>query len=394
MQMQSLKKKIFIGVGALAVLVGTFTGGALYSALSIRASIQDYWRATNDPRTPNGINFAGYVTIGGVKQWITIRGKDKNNPVLLHLHGGPGTAISDVSYIFMAPLEDSFTVVQWDQRGAGRSNLDPEALIPTMTFDRQVDDASEVLGYLQKRFGREKILVFGQSWGAFIGLALAKKHPEQIAAYMAVGQFNNLRNNGTEATALGLTTAKQRGDKAAIASLAKVPPYPTELRAKNGLSNGAQAKWIASFQEPGANLGLNWYNRTRDEIDTLFTSAALMSPTVTNQQIWNVMFGKAEDYRPLDQLDKAIAEFDGVTIAGGKLDIPYMLIQGKYDGQTPHNDAMLLYNSIKAPYKSFHELPYAAHYVWPEQQGLAFYLLTRELMPFAKPAAGPAWEAP
>jgi pimeloyl-ACP methyl ester carboxylesterase len=392
--MASLKKKIGISVGAIALLTGTFAGGALYSALSIRASVQDYWRTMNDPRTPNGINFSGYVMIGGVKQWITIRGKDKNNPILLHLHGGPGTAISDIAYAFMAPLEDNFTVVQWDQRGAGRSNLDPEKLIPTMTFDRQVEDASEVLGYLQKRFGREKILVFGHSWGTLIGMALTKKHPEQIAAYMAFGQFNNLRQNGAESTALGLEIAKKRGDKSAIEALSKVPPYPTNLRNKNGLSNEKQSKWIHSFQDSGANLGLHWYNHTEADIDSFFPTVALMSPTITNGQVWDVMFGKEPDSRPLDQLDKAMAEFDGVTVAGGKLDVPYILIQGKYDGQTPHNDAMLLYNSITAPYKSFHELPYAAHYVWPEQPGLAFYLMTRELMPFAKPAAGPDWKAP
>jgi pimeloyl-ACP methyl ester carboxylesterase len=392
--MTSLKKKIGIGIGTIALLTGSFAGGALYSALSIRSSIQDYWRTMNDPRTPNGINFAAHVTIGGIKQWITIRGKDKNNPVLLHLHGGPGTAISDISYGLMGPLEDNFTIVQWDQRGAGRSNLNPEKLTPTMTFDRQVDDASEVLSYLQKRFGREKILVFGHSWGTLMGLALAKKYPEKIAAYMAFGQFNNIRQNGLESTALGIEAAKQRGDKVAIAALGKVPPLPANLRDKNGLSNGELSKWISSFQETGADLGLHWYGHNGDDINSYFTTAALMSPTITNGQVWDVMFGKAPDSRPLDQLDKAMAEFDGVTVAGGKLDVPYMLIQGKYDGQTPHNDAMLLYNSIKAPYKSFHELPYAAHYIWPEQQGLAFYLMTRELMPFAKPAAGPNWVAP
>lgn len=98
--MASLKKNIGIGVGTIALLSGTFAGGALYSALTIRSSIQDYWRTMNDPRTPNGINFAGYVTIGDVKQWITIRGKDKNNPVLLHLHGGPGTAIGFMMWFY------------------------------------------------------------------------------------------------------------------------------------------------------------------------------------------------------------------------------------------------------------------------------------------------------
>lgn len=392
--MASVIKRIGIGVGAAALLAVSFAGGAVYSAVTIRASIQNYWTVLTEPRTPDAVNWSGYVTIGGVQQWITIRGKNKNNPILLHLHGGPGTAISDLSYAFMSPLEDNFTVVQWDQRGAGRSDLEPDKLIPTMTMDRMVDDGSEVLAYLQKRFGRERILVFGQSWGTILGMALVKKHPEQVAAYMAFGQFNNLQQNGKEAVALARAEATKRGDKDALAALDKVPPFPTEIYDKNGLSNGKQSQWIQSFQPIGAKMGQHWYNRTPDEMESFFTTAALMSPSITNKQVWDVLRSNGPDERPTNQLSKAMAEFDGLSVAGGKLDVPYILVQGKYDGQTPHDDAMLLYNSIKAPYKNFIELPYAAHYIWPEQPGLAFYKITKELMPFAKPAAGQGWEAP
>src|SRR4029450_655614 len=71
--------------------------------------------------SPNGIDEAKYVEVGGIRQWITIRGEDRNNPVLLFLHGGPGDATNPWGYAGFRSWLKAFTVVQWDQRGAGRT---------------------------------------------------------------------------------------------------------------------------------------------------------------------------------------------------------------------------------------------------------------------------------
>ena len=392
--MASVLRRVGISAGILGAIALVFLAGAVTSAFAIRSSVQRYWTVMTEPRTPNAVNFAGYVTIGGVQQWITIRGKDRNNPVLLHLHGGPGTAVSDISYTVFSALEDAFVLVQWDQRGAGRSNVEPDKLLPTMTYDRLVEDGSEVLAYLQKRFGRQKILVFGQSWGTVLGLGLAKRHPEQIAAYLAVGQFNNLSAMAVTTVAESRKEADRRGETLMVAQLNRVGPMPATIYDQHGISNGALSNWIDSIQTSGAKLGQHWYKRTEDDMNAFFTAAALMSPSVTNAEVFRVLFGKAPDGRPVAQLTAGLAAWDGVTISGGQLAVPYILMMGKHDNQTPLADAKLLYHAIEAPFKHYVELPYAAHYVWPEQPGLAFYELTKELIPFALPAAGPGWVAP
>ena len=111
--------------------------------------------------TPEGIEVLEQIDVGGTKQWISIRGLNKANPVLLMLHGGPGSPVMAMSWAFQKPWEDFFTVVQWDQRGMGKNFLstDTSAVGPTMTVDRLTQDAEEVVAYLRRRLNKEKIVV-------------------------------------------------------------------------------------------------------------------------------------------------------------------------------------------------------------------------------------------
>ncbi|MEW6662852.1 MAG: alpha/beta fold hydrolase [Bacillota bacterium] len=122
-----------------------------------------------------------------MEQWILIRGRDINNPVLLWLHGGPGAAQIPVGRYFNGPLEDDFVVVQWDQRGAGKSNpigFDEQ----NMTLEQFVRDAHELTQYLKKRFNKEKIFLIGHSWGMHFGIKVVRAYPGDYYAYVAVSQ--------------------------------------------------------------------------------------------------------------------------------------------------------------------------------------------------------------
>jgi predicted alpha/beta-fold hydrolase len=108
-------------------------------------------------RSVDGIDEAGYVSIGGIEQWITIRGQDRANPVLLFLHGGPGDVTNPWSFALFSAWEEHFTVVQWDQRGAGRTlKRTGPGIAPTMTLDRMVQDGVEVAEYLQMHLHKKK----------------------------------------------------------------------------------------------------------------------------------------------------------------------------------------------------------------------------------------------
>src|SRR5256885_7456840 len=125
------------------------------------AEISDWVRARNARdfafSAVKGIDEASYVTVGGIEQWITIRGEDRSNPVLLFLHGGPGDVTNPWSFLFFAPWEKYFTIVQWDQRGAGRTlRKTGESVASTMTVDRMTRDGIDVAEYLRKHLGKDK----------------------------------------------------------------------------------------------------------------------------------------------------------------------------------------------------------------------------------------------
>src|SRR6266481_2335763 len=129
--------------------------------------------------TPNGVERLEKVRIGGIDQWISIRGADRRNPVLLYLHGGPGYVSIPMSWWFSRGLEEYFTVVQWDQRATGKTYLltDPAKVAPTLTRERMIADTEEMAAWARTEFSKDKIFVLGHSWGSFLGLQLAERHP-------------------------------------------------------------------------------------------------------------------------------------------------------------------------------------------------------------------------
>ena len=158
------------------------------SLLGYRAYLE---RATRI-ETLNGISSLEEISLGNIKQWIFIRGTDQNNPVLIFLHGGPGVPFLGMpsSRTEDAELIKNFTVVHWDQRGAGKSfNGDiPEE---SMTFDRLSEDCNELIDFIRDRFNVDKVFLVGHSGGTIIGLKTAYKYPEKIHAYVGVAQIVN-----------------------------------------------------------------------------------------------------------------------------------------------------------------------------------------------------------
>lgn len=127
------------------------------------------------------------VEIGGMHQWLLIRGENNDHPVLLWLHGGPGSAQMPVHHAYTKELEKEFIVVHWDQRGAGKSNT-PEFREETMTLNRFIEDTHELTEYLKKRFGQEQIYLLGHSWGTPLGIQVVKEHPDDYEAFISVSQ--------------------------------------------------------------------------------------------------------------------------------------------------------------------------------------------------------------
>jgi len=182
------------------------------------------------------------LNIGGITQWVSLRSANITCPILLFLHGGPGTAQIFWSRKSQRKLEESFLVVNWDQRGSGRSysrSLRKE----DMTIDRFVADAEELIELLLKRFGQNKVFLVGHSWGSIIGAYLVAKRPDIIRAYIGIGQAVDMKRGETISYQFTLDEARRQNNKKAIHELEKigVPPY-ADLN-----SGGVQRKWLSKF---------------------------------------------------------------------------------------------------------------------------------------------------
>ncbi len=158
------------------------------------------------------------VILGELEQWITIRGHNRHHPILLFLHGGPGASQVGTQQKYLAQLEQSFVVVNWDQRGAGKSY---HSLIPSksMNVNQLISDTYELVLYLQQRFKQEKVFLTGHSWGAFLGIRFAYQYPELLHAYVGINQPVKRREEEKRSYQYALDTAQKKANKKALNEL-------------------------------------------------------------------------------------------------------------------------------------------------------------------------------
>jgi pimeloyl-ACP methyl ester carboxylesterase len=197
-------------------------------AFSYRAYRQHQNAAALAIHTPNGIDEALFVPIGGINQWITIRGQNRDNPVVLFLHGGPGTPTNLLDFSMAHAWTPTFTLVQWDQRGAGKTFASGGTSAADMAIDRMAQDGIELAQFLREHLHKDKIIIVGHSWGSILGVHMAKARPDLFYAYVGAGQEVNAQENEAVNYARVFEKARSLGDTKAIAELqaSGPPPYP------------------------------------------------------------------------------------------------------------------------------------------------------------------------
>ncbi len=188
-----------------------------------------YLKKSTKIKSPNGISSLEEVILGGLKQWIFIRGMDQNNPVLLFLHGGPGAPLLGMSSSrkYDAKLIKHFTVVHWDQRGAGKS-LNSDIPVDSMTIDRFVKDCNELIDYLRNRLNTQKVFIVAHSGGTVIGIKTADKYSEKIHAYVGVAQVINEYEQQKVSYDFIVEEAKKSGDIGRQNTIKAIGPPPYE----------------------------------------------------------------------------------------------------------------------------------------------------------------------
>jgi pimeloyl-ACP methyl ester carboxylesterase len=292
--------------------------------------------------TPRGIDEARYVPIGGTDQYISIRGEDRDNPVILFLHGGPGDATNPWGYLAFRSWLKYFTVVQWDQRGSGRTlhKSGPE-IAPTITVERMTQDGIELAEYLGKSLQKDKLILVGHSWGSVLGLSIAKTRPDLFYAYVGTGQVADETRNYAVAYADLLKKARALRNQIAIEELRAIGPPPySDYR---GWS--VQRKWSNLFEH--ADLF----------ISGIF-GAALSAPGYTLADINDWIAGQDLSAR---QLIPQTTKQDSKAL-GGQFALPVFVIQGAEDFTTPTSLARAFVASIRAPHKEFVAIPHGGHF--------------------------------
>ncbi len=344
------------------------------AAPSPRAIIRDA-RAIAQPR---GVEELREVEIGGIKQWISIRGRDRRNPILLFIHGGPASAEMPASWLYQSPWEDYFTVVQWDQRGAGKTAAtnDPALVTPTITIEQMTADGEELVAMLRETFGKDKIFVLGHSWGTVIGLGIAQRRPEWLHAYIGMGQVINGQENERIGYAFAQGEARRRNDAQAQAELAAIAPYPAADGAVTFEQILAQRKWVIGYG------GLTW---GRSDF-TYEQNARLLSPEYTDEDLAADQYVGASLVQLLPGLTRL--DFGDVT----RLDCPIFLFNGRHDYATPSSISAAWLETVSAPQKQVFWFEHSAHMMQFEQPGKVFMHLVRDIRPIAERAGDVAPE--
>lgn len=170
----------------------------------------------------NGIDEKIYVNINGHNQYVFIRGKDVNNPIILNLHGGPANPDAFLTYEFAKEISNDFTYVSWDQRGCGRTyykNKNIDLKNDTVDFEQALKDVDVLVKYLCKRFKKDKVIIMGHSYGSLLGVSYVSKYPERVERYIGIGQSVSIADtqemNYNEAVNL-LTDNKKKDELAKV----------------------------------------------------------------------------------------------------------------------------------------------------------------------------------
>ena len=322
---------------------------------------------------PEGVERLEAVHIGGIDQWVSIRGVDKRNPVLLMVHGGPGYVSMPTSWYFQRGWEDYFTVVQWDQRGAGKTfaSNDPAIVGPTMTTERAVADAEELVDWLRREFGKEKIFILGHSWGTFVAGSVAQRHPEWLHAYVGVGQLSDMPQSERRGWLFAMEQALRAGNRQAISELDAIAPYAAPGQPIPLQDLYVQRKWLGEYGGAVA-----YRNGFAAEI-----AAVALSPEYTDADLASMWEGNAMSAGKLLG-EVVMIDWTDVTT----FQTPVVIFNGRHDRNASASAAAEWFERVQAPSKTLVWFEHSAHEMFNEEPGKFLVSLVQHLRPIAERA--------
>ena len=347
-----------------------------------REILQKHLAATYAVKNPQGIEELRSIKIGGVDQWLHIRGNNRDNPVLLYLHGGPGYPMIGYEDSALIPWEDYFTVVRWDQRQTGKSYYPANDETDPLTIKRFIQDAEELIQYLQDYLHKKKLVLLGHSWGSVLGMHIVKRHPDWLHAYIGIGQVVNMMDSMSIIYQRTLHHAREQKKDALVAKLEASAPYPDpENPVQNYIENG---EWLA--RELSQLAGENTvHHLCLDDAAKILRFARMISPHLTLTDISNHLFGdKIALMRPPYNFTREFLAVDLPTEVGSSFEVPIFFFTGSHDYQTPVSLSDQWFSEINAPHKELVHFEESAHIIINEEPGKLLVTLVNKVLPFTK----------
>jgi len=292
------------------------------------------------------------LTLGGVRQWLLVRGRHAGSPVLLKLHGGPGQAEMATAGL-NGLLENDFVVVEWDQRGSGKSAA---AIQPAraMNVSQLVADTIELTEHLAQRFGRPKLIVVGHSWGSVLGLMAVQRRPDLFSAFASTGLIANFAEGQQVAYRFLLAESRRRGNTRAVTELSSLgsPPYA----GAGGIAKwGRCARWLGE-------LGALWH-----------------SPEKFDRVGWMLGSNRAAE-RSFGLL---YADLLSVNLSQTvpQVEVPVFFAEGRHDRMAPAEVAERYFTSLIAPRKELAWFENSAHFPQWEERARFHEFLLKTVLP-------------
>jgi pimeloyl-ACP methyl ester carboxylesterase len=183
-----------------------------------------------------------YFRLGGIDQWVMMRGESANNPPLIHLHGGPGFSEMRLFRHFNSYLEKYFTIISWDQRGTAKS-FDSRIPISSMNLEQFISDLDELVEIVRKKLNKNKVVIFGHSWGSTLGTIYAARFPEKVSVYVGSGQIGDHPSGESLSYAFALEEAKRIGNRKALKQVIAIGPPPF-----SPVGLWAERTWLQKFE--------------------------------------------------------------------------------------------------------------------------------------------------
>lgn len=291
--------------------------------------------------TPNGIVESGYVKIGDIDQWITIRGENRQNPILLFVHGGPGS-----TYSIFNPLlrgwEKYFTIVQWDQRGAGKTfRMNGMEGSGSISYNRLAQDGIELSEYLCSKLDQPKLILIGSSVGSVTGVVMAAHRPDLFYAY--IGTDQNSPDPEHISYQIMLDAFRAVGSRKGAQLVEK-------------MGNEA-SKWSREETKQRNQLLVKAITGVPNMIMDLILPSMISSPEHKVRDIMDIF--KGMDYS-FEEMYHDMLHYD-ITELGFRFELPFFIFQGDRDIITPTETAKMYFDKLEAPYKEFVLIREAGH---------------------------------